>query len=210
MASTQVCLGKSQIGILGGTFNPVHRAHIMMATQALAEYQLDRVLLIPTGQPPHKDGEQIASAKHRLAMLECAVQDHPGLYVSPMEIQRRGTTYTVDTLYQLQAQHPAVYSFIIGADTLCDLPNWKEIATVCKMCRFIAFYRDGMDLGKTNLAKEYMEQTYGAKISVSPSKIPHISSTHIRQQILCGGSVREYVPARVERYLKEHEVYHGQ
>ena len=90
----------------------------MMARMALAEYDLERVVLIPTGQPPHKEGEQIASAEHRLAMLRYAVETEPGLCVSPMEINRRGTTYTVDTLYQLHARKPALYSFIIGADTL--------------------------------------------------------------------------------------------
>ncbi len=209
-SSMHVCLEKAHIGILGGTFNPVHNAHLMMACLALEEYDLEQVVLIPTGQPPHKDGEQIASASHRLAMLRCAVQGRPGLRVSPMEINRLGTTYTVDTLYQLHARQPALYSFIIGADTLCDLPNWKEIAKVCSLCDFIAFYREGMDLEKTRLAKQYMEQTYGARIRISRSKIPRISSTEIRQRLLSGQSVSQFVPKAVEQYLLTNEVYHAQ
>ena len=206
----RICLEKAHIGILGGTFNPVHNAHIMMARMALAEYDLERVVLIPTGQPPHKEGEQIASAEHRLAMLRYAVETEPGLCVSPMEINRRGTTYTVDTLYQLHARKPALYSFIIGADTLCDLPNWREIAKVCTLCDFIALFRDGMNMEKTMEAKRYMEQTYGAKIHISTCKIPHVSSTEIRRRLLCGQPISQYVPKSVERYLLENEVYHAQ
>lgn len=206
----QIRLGKAHIGILGGTFNPVHNAHLMMARQALLQYDLERVMLIPTGQPPHKQGEQIASAQHRLEMLKQAVAGEPGLCVSPVEVLRRGVTYTVDTLYQLQAREPAIYSFIIGADTLCDLPSWKEIETVCRLCRFIAFYREGMDLERTLEAKAYMERQYGAKISISPCRIPEISSTVIRRRLLCGQPISQYVPPRVERYLLTHEVYHAQ
>ena len=206
----QIRFEKARIGILGGTFNPVHNAHLMMARMALSEYGLERVVLIPTGQPPHKEGEQIASAAHRLAMLRCAVETEPGLCISSMEVDRRGTTYTVDTLYQLHSRKPALYSFIIGADTLCDLPNWREIDKVCMLCDFIAFFRDGMDAKKTWKAKQYMEQTYGAKIHISACKIPHVSSTEIRRRLLSGQPISQYVPKAVEQYLLEHEVYHAQ
>ncbi len=165
---------------------------------------------MPTGHPPHKEFEQIASPQHRLSMLYEAVRGETGLYVSEMELKRRGITYSIDTLYQLQCMHPAEYFFIIGGDTLYDLPHWREIDKVCQLCQFIVFPRNGAVTEELKRTVFALEQVYGAKIHICAAPIPYISATDIRERLLCGQSVADVVPPSVDQYLRENDVYHAQ
>ena len=119
---------QKKVGILGGTFNPVHIGHLIMARDALERFELDEVLLLPSATPPHKCNHQIADAEYRTAMLEMVTEIDACLAVSQIEIERGGVSYTIDTIRQLQHEYPdTAFNFIIGADSLYELHTWKHI-----------------------------------------------------------------------------------
>ncbi len=123
------------IGILGGTFNPIHLGHLIIAEQAYSQFDLDKVLVMPSGISYFKDGQGVLPAKVRLEMTECAVKDNDHLEVSDVEVRRPGNTYTSDTLIELHKEYSdARLYFIIGADTLYDLDSWHEPATIFSNC----------------------------------------------------------------------------
>jgi len=132
-----------RIGIMGGTFDPVHIGHLFIAEQARETFELNLVLFIPTGYPPHKQTSGV-TGQQRVHMLELAVQDNPFFQVSSMEVKRKGTTYSIDTLTELRAVYPEdeLY-FIIGGDTLLELETWRSFEKAAGMCRFIVYERPG-------------------------------------------------------------------
>ncbi|MEM5776001.1 MAG: nicotinate-nucleotide adenylyltransferase, partial [Anaerolineaceae bacterium] len=152
-----VCLHPkaNHIGLLGGTFNPVHNGHIRMACIALDEFMLGEVVFIPAGNPPHKRSEAIAPAEHRVNMLRLAIQDESRFSINTLEIDREGLTYTVDTLETLRHLHPGnEYNYIIGADTLYELPGWRNFERVIALTCFICVLRPGVaDIGAYEFAQ---------------------------------------------------------
>ena len=149
---------RRRIGIMGGTFNPVHNGHVYMAQKAYEEFGLDNVLFIPTGNPPHKGGEGMADKEHRFAMLELALQGYPYFGVSRVELNRPGNTYTIDTLHLLhRSVQDAILYFIIGADTLLELNTWKSFSEVITLTEFICFLRPG---SKNEAVAQYIQAIY--------------------------------------------------
>ena len=126
------------MGILGGTFDPVHYGHLVAAQYAAYGFQLDRVIFVPTAQPPHKDTQEVLNAAHRLAMVKLAIADNPIFELSRLEIDRSGISYTVDTIEALRQTYPGtdIY-FIMGMDSIYILDTWKDIERLVDMCRFI-------------------------------------------------------------------------
>ena len=140
-----------RVGLMGGSFDPIHIGHVRIASEARKALDLDRVLFLPSGRPPHK-AHLGASAAQRLEMTKLATQGLPWAEASDIEVFREGTIYTVDTLTILTAQHPETdFYYIIGADTLLDLPNWRNTKKVCTMCRFICVRRPGIDSRRMDL-----------------------------------------------------------
>ncbi|MBO8172928.1 MAG: nicotinate-nucleotide adenylyltransferase [Bacillaceae bacterium] len=188
-----------KIGIFGGTFDPVHTAHLIMAEHVLDSEELDRIWLMPAAVPPHKQGEEITDGRHRFRMLQLAVQDHPQLEVSSYELDKKGVSYTYETIRELKQHYPDhQFQFIIGADMVEYLPNWHRINELLSMVQFIAVARKGY-----RLDQPFTEHR------VKKVDVPEvdISSSMIRERVRDGRSIRYLVPESVRAYIKEQGLY---
>lgn len=187
---------RQQVGILGGNFNPVHIAHLIMADQVQQQLGLDKVYLMPTYQPPHIDEKKTIDSTHRLAMLKLAIEGNPHLAIETIELDRKGKSYTVDTMRYLTKKNPNTdYYFIIGGDMVNYLPKWKEIDELMTLVRFVGVNRPYYDT-----------DTAYPIIWVDLPQMA-ISSTVIRQKIYMGCSVRYLLPENVLHYIQEKELY---
>jgi nicotinate-nucleotide adenylyltransferase len=199
-----------RIGMLGGTFNPVHLGHLLVAQDAYEELELDRVLFIPAATPPHKTVHEIAEPRHRLAMLEAAVEGDPRFAVSPLELERPGVSYSIDTVQAIRERNPGAHLFfLIGADTLFELHTWKRIEELLTLCEFATVTRPGY-AGKPitaetlRLPDPWPERLAARHFTSHPVDI---SSSDIRMRLAEGLSIRYLVPAAVEMYICEHHLY---
>ncbi|GFZ26676.1 nicotinate-nucleotide adenylyltransferase [Lactobacillus corticis] len=184
-----------QIGIMGGTFNPVHIAHLVAAEQALTKLRLDEVWFIPDNIPPHKDAP-LTSAKDRATMLDLATRDNPRLRVKLIEIFRGGVSYTVDTLRYLHEKAPQnTYYLIMGSDQVNSFHKWKEPKEIAKLATLVGIRRPG-----------YPQSPMFPMIWVDAPDI-RLSSTEIRQSVAMGTSIRYLVPEPVRQYIKEKGLY---
>lgn len=186
--------------------DPVHLGHVQIAMQVMKRMQLDRVMLLPAGDPPHK-GRTTPKAD-RMAMAEIAAEEYAGLFASNVEINREGTTYTVDTLTRLSKAMPEnEWVYIVGADTLEVLSSWRCFEKVAGMCTFAAVGRPGSDAGNIKACVEKLESTYGAKIALMAFDGPEISSTDIRKRVAEGRSIEALVPRGVAAYIARKGLY---
>ncbi len=197
-----------KIGVLGGTFDPVHRGHIMVAEAARDSLSLDRLLVVPAGQPPFKGDEPVTPAEHRLAMLRLAVAGMPGVEVSTIEMERPGPSYTVDTIAELSEQYgedDEIY-FVIGWDSLEQLPGWRETERILGMCKLAAVPRPGWEKPDVPALEEKLP---GISQRVVLLDKPHvdISASAIRKMAADGKSIESLVPESVAEYIKEHKLY---
>lgn len=206
--SIHACRYPDKIGILGGSFNPVHIAHIDIAIQAYEQFSLKKVLLIPLGLPPHKS-EALAPTRDRLEMLYIATQNKPFLEPSTIEIERPGYTYTVDTLLELKKRYGdgTEMHYIVGADTLFELENWKRHEEVFKLCEFICFYRPGNSLKKIMEQLRNLRGKYGKLVQIARYEGIDISSTEVREMVQTGQDISALVPAGVDNYIAENRLY---
>ena len=190
---------KERIGIMGGSFNPIHERHLEMAACAKREQKLERIIFLPTGNPPHKH-EGLEDAEDRFEMTRLAVQGVPGFTASRMELDREGVIYTVDTLSRLHKQMPdAAFDYIIGEDTLLDLPNWRKPDKVFGLCRFLVCCRTSEDVQKLPIVKKL--EARGASfvfLNLPPSEV---SSTAVRQKLANGQEPTE-IPPQVAEYIR--------
>lgn len=196
------------VGILGGTFDPVHSGHLILAEVAREQLNLNEVLFIPAGQPWLKVDRTITPAEHRLQMLRLALDDTPYFRISEMEIQRSGPTYTIDTINALKERlsDEDELFFILGQDNLMQLPQWHDAPELIKLCYLVAAPRPGVK--KPDL-KALEAEIPGIRQRVMLMKEPlvDISATNIRERVARGLSVRHLVPEPVNRYIKEHRLY---
>ncbi|WP_010248330.1 nicotinate-nucleotide adenylyltransferase [Acetivibrio cellulolyticus] len=198
-----------KIGISGGTFNPIHYGHLIVAEMVRDRFGLEKVLFIPSGMPPHKNLSNVASAEHRFNMVQQAVKDNPYFVESRIEVERGGYTYTIDTLKNLSEIYgkSARLYYIIGADVLNDLLTWRNYQDVFNICEFIAVLRPGNDSEGFNKQMEYLRDTFSARIHFIDTPLIEISSTEIRNRIKGGRSIKYLVPDTVEAYIKENKLY---
>lgn len=195
-----------KVGILGGTLDPVHNGHIEIALAAMDALALDRVLLLPAGDPPHKKRRTDKWA--RMHMTELAAGGYPGLVASDMEIRRMGTTYTVDTLTLLSVEQPDVeWVYIVGADTLNKLDTWREFPRVARLCAFAAVERPGCDQALTRLRANAISECYGTRVDILPVSGPKISSTMVRRRVAEGNGIDDLVPPAVSDYIRQNGLY---
>jgi len=198
---------KSRIGILGGTFNPIHNGHIQMAVDAHNQFALSKVLFIPTGRPPHKEQNTIAKDTHRLAMLEIALEE-PYMHILPIEIDRKGTTYAVDTLLALnKCFKDKEFYYIIGSDTLMTLNKWKDIDVVLGLTNFIVFLRSGDNPEIIMQIVDFYNASSPNDFLVADQPGLPISSTDIRFRLFNHLSLTGFIPQGVINYIKENKVY---
>jgi nicotinate-nucleotide adenylyltransferase len=198
-----------RIGISGGTFDPVHIGHLIMAEVIREKLQLDKIIFIPSGRPPHKQGTGVSEACHRLNMVEMAVATNPNFEFSRIEIDREGYTYTVDTLEELQTYYgsEAKLFFIIGSDVLAELVTWKSYEKVFSMCEFIAVRRPCFKEETFPGLLGHLRNDLGAKIHVTDAPLIDISSTAVREKARRGSSIKYLVPENVEKYILENGLY---
>jgi nicotinate-nucleotide adenylyltransferase len=186
-----------KIGILGGTFNPIHIGHLILAEEAREKLSLDKIIFVPAYLPPHKDSADIAPAKQRLEMVKVAIRTNRKFSVSDIEIKRDGRSYTIDTLRAFKEIYPRdeLY-FIIGSDLLKYLDEWKELKDIIAMVKFIAATRPGYALEKIP-----------SYISTLPIRAVDVSGFEIREAIRQGKSFRYLVPEAVFRYICKKRLY---
>ena len=196
-----------RIGLLGGTFNPIHRAHVQMAEIARDEAALDLVLLMVAADPPHKRVDEDVPAHERFRLTQLAIAGKDRLIASDQEIVRGGKSYTLLTLQELTKQYPdAEISIIIGSDTLSDLPNWYHPDEVLKIASVLCVPRVGIDQNDTVTA-EMLRERYGARIRLLSAKAEVIASTEIRKRLTAGLPVAGLMPERVEQAVYESGAY---
>lgn len=199
-----------RIGVLGGTFDPVHLGHLIMAQDAMERFDLDEVCLVPCASPPHKPDRTIATARHRLAMIESAMESDPRLSCSVIELERGGTSYTVDTMRRMKESCPEIeLNFIIGGDTLFELYSWKDVDKLLEICTFIAVARprfsfEAITAENLRLNEQQVEQL---KKRIIVGHQVDISSSDIRMRIEEELSIRYLVPNEVMNYILEHNLY---
>ncbi len=201
---------RERLGIFGGSFNPVHLGHLLLAQTALERFNLDRVLFMPCAVQPHKDPRGLASAAHREAMVEAAILDNLGFELLDIELRRGGVSYTVDSLREIRSMHPnADLFFMIGADTLQELHGWKDIETVLSLCEFIVFARPSHELAHLSPEALKLPVPWSERLMRNLCSVRQIdiSSSDIRHRVAEGLSIRYLVPQPVEMIIMEHHLY---
>ena len=199
-----------RLGILGGTFNPPHLGHLILAQAAIETNDMEKVIFIPCAVPPHKRISGLASAEHRLAMVQLAVEGDHRFEVSDMEIRRGGVSYAIDTVRGLREQHTGMeLCFIIGADSLKELHQWKSINDLLPMCRFVTFARQGFAVSGLKPDELKLGPVWGARLleDVVGGREIGIASSDIRHRVAEGLSIRYLVPDAVDMYIAEHHMY---
>jgi nicotinate-nucleotide adenylyltransferase len=199
MTSTRPRARATRIGILGGTFNPVHIGHLLMARDALEQAGLDAVELVPCHLPPHKGGHDLESARHRLRMLRLAVRGVTGLRVNDIELRRGGRSYSVDTVSALRAARPGVtFYFIIGSDSLPELSKWRDYERLTGLCEFVVVTRPGYEARCPS----------GVRVAATVTgHVCDVSSTDIRKRIARGRGIHYLAPDAVRRYIERERLY---
>ncbi len=196
------------IGVLGGTFDPIHRAHIIVAEETRARLELAEVLFVPTAETPLKEDSSISAVEHRVQMVCLAIADYPYFKLSTIEIDRPGPSYTVDTIARLRDELGAGYElfFIVGWDILAQLPRWKEPSRLIKMCHLVAVPRPGYPAPDLKFMEPKVSGLSQRVILMDKPEID-ISAVGIRSRVAQGLSIRHLVPEPVEKYIKQHRLY---
>lgn len=196
------------LGILGGTFNPIHYGHIVAAECVRDACQLDQVLFVPAARPPHKDLDEVLDSQHRYQMVKMAVQEAPKFAVSSIELDRKGLSYTVETIAAYQDKYPGVeISFILGVDALQLINTWKDVKRLVKICNFIVVTRPGYQLNQEDECFRGITAALWEKVIVVPIPGLFISSSEIRQRVAEGKTIKYLVPAVVEKYIADNNLY---
>jgi nicotinate-nucleotide adenylyltransferase len=201
-----------RLGIFGGSFNPVHLGHLILAECCREQQRLDQVWFIPAHTPPHKQDHDLAPASDRVEMLKLAAGGHESFHVSTLELDRGGVSYTVDTLEHLKSEDATRELFLIlGSDSLADLPNWKEPARLCELSTPLVVHRGGSPSPDFSVLSPFANsetiRQFGAAQVVMP--LIGISSSDIRRRVAEGRSIRFLTPRAVEKYIETHGLYHA-
>lgn len=196
---------RSRIGVMGGTFNPIHYGHLVTAEEALFQFKLDKVIFMPAGMPPHKTDKEILPPEERYLLTVIATASNPDFVVSRLEIERKGPSYTIDTLLELQNIYgpETELVFITGADAVWEILTWKDAKKLVKLTEFIAATRPGYSLEKFKKLHVLPEGREEGKPRVSIMEIPAlaISSTDIRKRVRENRPIRYLVPEGVANYI---------
>ena len=198
----------SKIGFFGGTFNPIHNAHLRIAQEAKDRFGLDRILLVPSGYSWMKDPKEIASREDRLRMAELAAEECEGFEVSTIETNQEGPTYSYETLQKLKALYPEdEICFIIGADQLMILEQWKKPEEIFRLATILVADRGGFDWQEMEEKAAELTERYGAKIRIYHMEASELSSTDLRRRIRDGEDISGCVPEKVAEYVEKKELY---
>jgi nicotinate-nucleotide adenylyltransferase len=199
-----------RLGIFGGSFDPVHYGHLLLAESCREQCRLDRVWLLPAAAAPHKQERRTASARHRVEMLRLALGGHPDIEVNTTEVDRGGVSYTVDTLAEIHAQQPDAELFLLmGADTLEDLPNWRAPRRICELAVPVVVRRAGSAEPAFEALAEVVEPARLKLFRQFQVTMPilELTSTEIRTRVANGQSIRYRTPRAVEKYIESNGLY---
>jgi len=198
-----------KVGIMGGTFDPIHIGHLILGENAFLQFGLDQVLFMPSGNPPHKrDRRGRASTLQRVEMVQEAIGPNSHFALSLAETHDEGYTYTKETLERLKAENPDTeYYFIIGADSLFSFESWKEPEKICGLCTLVAAVRNHISGEEMDAQIRHLKEKLGAQILKLDTPNIDISSGTIRSWLSLGKSIRYYVPDEVIRYIEKHGLY---
>lgn len=197
-----------RLGIFGGTFDPVHYGHLLVAEQCREQCRLDAVWFIPAGLPPHKMAQTIAGGKARAEMLDLAIAGHDRFRVDRRELERTDPCYTVETLAALASEDPSrELFFVLGADSLADFPTWREPARIVELARLAVVNRGGSAPADLSGLRQALGPAVESRIDFVTIPGIDVSSTDIRQRVREGLSIRFMTPRAVECYLQTHRLY---
>lgn len=193
-----------RLGVMGGTFNPIHQGHLVTAEVVRDEFRLKEVIFVPSGKPPHKE-DDIAPAQHRLMMVILATASNPYFSVSPIEVKRKGESYTRDTLIELKKMYGenSECFFITGADAIAQVSSWHKAEDLPSLAQFVAASRPGYTLDLKILPPSFRKCTYIIEVPALA-----ISSTEIRRRIREKKTIKYLVPESVETYIYKNKLYH--
>lgn len=202
-----------RIGIYGGSFNPIHFGHLILAEVCREVAQLDEVWFMPAAMSPHKQGVASIDGRQRLEMVQLAISGHPAFRASQLELDRGGVSYTVDTLRELKSQHPADQLFLMmGADSLRDFGTWREPQAICQLAQLLIVARGGMPPPGSQHLVELLGSETTRKIDehVVPMPLVELSSRELRERVAQQLSIRYRVPRAVEQYIHQHQLYRSE
>ena len=193
-------MSKIRLGVMGGTFDPIHNGHLVAASEAASAFGLDKVLFVPTGEPWQK--QDITASEHRLAMTTLAIAGNPLFEISSVDVQRAGPTYTVDTLREIHESNPdADVYFITGADSIAQIESWKDSSQIWPLAHFVGVTRPGHTLE--------VPKTASGNVSLLEIPALAISSTDIRARVKSGKPIEYLLPNSVIDYIHAHHLYQG-
>jgi nicotinate-nucleotide adenylyltransferase len=220
---------QNQIGVLGGTFDPIHNGHLHLARQIKETFHLDQILFLPAYIPPHKQDHPVTPAHHRLAMLQLAIREQANYAISLIELDRKGTSFAIDTLHALKANNPGQnFHWVMGSDTFREFPTWKDYLEVARGCHILVGLRPGHPLTKTeNLPDwtfvdgegiysagkeeadrlEFTHRQSGTRLAFFNMPPKEVSSSEIREKISSNQEIKNLLPAEVENYIIENHLY---
>lgn len=195
---------RGSVGLFGGTFNPIHNGHILIARAAVSQFELSRVVFVPNGIPPDRRKEARPAKEDRFQMVADAIAGEDGLDVSRIEVDREGPSYTIDTIRALKEDYREGICFIVGADRLAQIDRWKEPEAIIASVPFIVAPRAGVSLSAFDLG-------LFDEASIWPLEMPEVnlSSTVLRDRVQRGEPIGDSVPASVEAYIAKHRLYRG-
>jgi len=197
-----------RLGILGGTFDPIHYGHLQLAETCRDELCLDEIRLMPAGNPPHKSERTITDGHARADMAELAVSGYPEYTVNRRELRREGPSFTVETLQELHDEIPdATLFFLMGADSLADLATWREPERIAELATIVAVNRPGHPLPDVDRLEEWLGSVVGPRIRLVSHSGNDLSASELRNRIREDRSIRFLTPRAVEAYLHEHKLY---
>ena len=197
-----------RIGIIGGTFDPIHLAHVNIAKEAKDRLNLDKVIFIPAGSQPLKIDKKVTRASLRFNMVEKAIEGYDGFEVSDYEIKKQGISYTFETLEHFKKEDEELF-FITGADCLLSLEKWKNVKRIFELCTLVVLTRPGYDERSLYKQKDYIEEKYNGKIVILELEGMDISSTEIRGLVKEGKNISKLVASEVFKLIKNNDLYMG-
>lgn len=196
-----------RIGVIGGTFDPIHYGHLAAAEEVRARMSLTKVLFVVAGIPPHKLDEEVTPVEHRLAMVELGIASNPHFEISRVDVDRPGPSYSVDTISILLEQYGqnTEMFFIMGLDSLVEVPTWRQPQRLIQLCHLVAVTRPGFDVDMRRL--EASVPGISSRVEIIDMPELDISSSDLQRRVSEGLPIKYQVPEKVERYINEHQLY---